>query len=141
MKSPGPIRAQIENIKRFRAAQLLAIAQQSIQDVVNDMQTPRAKGGNMPVDTGFLRNSLVSGEAGSMAQGPTRPDEGGSDAGAGVIMAIANMSLGDYLRFSYMANYAVYQELGANGRSGNYFMATSAKKFQSHVSRNAARMP
>ncbi|RDC66550.1 hypothetical protein HME9302_00001 [Alteripontixanthobacter maritimus] len=39
---------------------MLRVAKQSIQDVVKQAQTPVGKGGDMPVDKGFLRNSLVT---------------------------------------------------------------------------------
>ena len=34
---------------------VLAVSRAAIQDVINEAQTPVAKGGKMPVDTGFLR--------------------------------------------------------------------------------------
>ena len=34
-----------------------AVIKSAVQDMTNDMQRPRAKGGRMPVDTGALRNS------------------------------------------------------------------------------------
>ncbi|MCF6371050.1 phage tail terminator-like protein [Rhizobium halophilum] len=48
-------------------AQMRDVFAESVQDVVEMAQLPKARGGRMPVDTGALRNSLASGLNGSFA--------------------------------------------------------------------------
>jgi len=54
--------------KRMRAT-----ARTAVQETVEIAQTPRAKGGRMRVDTGFLRASIV-GKVGSMPSGQSKGD-------------------------------------------------------------------
>lgn len=73
-----------------------AVIKDSTQSVVEVMQTPKAKGGKMPVDTGNLRNSLMSSLSGGVgAMGP-----------ASHIMVAASMKAGDTATFTYTAEYA-----------------------------------
>lgn len=121
--------AQLADIRGLTIKRIEAVAKQSIQDVVDDMQTPKAKGGRMPVDTGFLRNSLVSGLDGSF--GPP-----GADSYTGVI---AGMEIGQVARFGYTAEYAIHQELGTSKMAGNHFMGGAAAKWPAYVAANAAK--
>lgn len=97
-------------------ARLNAVAKQSLQELVEEVQTPRAKGGNMRIDTGFLRAS-GQGSIGSMPTGPSRrPDdtEARYDDGSAVpdttVLTIARLKLGDVFYFGWTANYAKYRE-------------------------------
>ena len=121
--------AQVEAWANKTERQMSAIVKTAVQWTIADMQTPKAKGGNMPVDTGFLRNSLVTTLG------------GGTPAGAGsadsYILAIANYTLGDTITAGYTANYARYQEYGARGRTGNAFRARAVRKWQANVARAA----
>jgi len=121
--------AQLAAIRDLRLSQIEAVAKASIQDVVDDMQLPRAKGGRMPVDTGFLRNSLVSGLDGAF--GPPSPDS--------YVGVIAGLEIGQVARFAYTAEYAIHQELGTSKMAGNHFMGTAAAKWPAFVEANAAR--
>ena len=73
-----------------------AVAKQAIQDMTDDIQRPRASGGRMPVDTGFLRNSAGASLGGSPATGDLSSLEG----------ALINMQIGDTYTFGWGANYA-----------------------------------
>lgn len=101
----------------------------SVQDVCEDMQTPVAQGGRMPVDTSYLRNSLASGLNGSF--GPESPDS--------YVLTIAEMDLGDVARFGYGADYALFQEAGTSKMVGRHFMGSAAAKWPQIVEANAAR--
>lgn len=97
-------------------ARLNAVAKQSLQELVEEVQTPRAKGGNMRVDTGFLRAS-GQGAIGNMPSGPSRrPDdtEARYDDGSLVpdttVLTIARLKLGETFYFGWTANYAKYRE-------------------------------
>lgn len=100
---------------------------QSAQDVGEIAQRPVAKGGNMPVDTGFLRNSLVAGLNGTTSL--SGPDS--------YVLAIAGAELGDSIFFGWTANYARYVEYGTQGRAGRFFALSAAQQWQAIVARNA----
>jgi hypothetical protein len=115
------------------------VARQSIQEVVREAQTPRAKGGRMPVDTGNLRNSLASGLNGAFGAP-------GSDS---YTLIIAALRIGDVARFAWTAEYARRIELGFSGadslgrvyeQSGAGFVSAAAANWQNIVSRNAIRV-
>lgn len=78
------------------ANRMEAVAKQAIQDMTDDIQRPRAKGGRMPVDTGFLRNS-----AGAALN--SSPDTGNLSSLEG---ALIRMQIGDTYTFGWGANYA-----------------------------------
>lgn len=85
---------------------------ESAQRTINEAQKPRESGGNMPVDTGFLRNSgqaslntLPSGEA-------IKPKDfaGGAWSAEEAARVINQAQLGDRVIFGWVANYAPYME-------------------------------
>ena len=111
-------------------AQMKAVMQESVQEVVATAQTPKAQGGRMPVDTGNLRNSLASGINGSFgAPGPESYE-----------LTIAGMEIGDVARFAWTADYAMHQELGTSKMRGNHFVGAAAAEWPQIVERNAARV-
>lgn len=112
--------------------QMDAIVKTAVQDVVGDMQTPKAKGGNMPVDTGFLRNSLSTTLDGSTPRGSA----GGAES---YILAIAGYNSGDTILVGYTANYAVHQEYGTRFMQGNAFRARAVRKWPRFVAKAAKR--
>lgn len=128
--------AQVEDWANRTEAQLLDITRRSIQDLVeNHMQVPIAQGGNMPVDTGFLRNSGMA----ALNAWPIGEAEKPKDAKPGqfswnassLVLALANMKMGDTLFFGWVANYARKQEL----RNG--FLEGSTRKWSDIVAKNA----
>ena len=112
--------------------QMDAIVKTAVQDVVGDMQKPKAKGGNMPVDTGFLRNSISTTLDGSTPRGTA----GGAE---GYILAIAGYETGDTILVGYTANYAVHQEYGTRYLRGNAFRARAVRKWPQFVAKAAKR--
>jgi hypothetical protein len=121
------------DLQRFNAKvqrRALDVARESIQDVIDDAQTPKAKGGRMPVDTGFLRNSLASGLNGSFGA----PDENS------YTLTIGQLDLGDVARFAWTAEYAIFQELGTSSFAGNHFVGVAAAKWPQFVEANARRI-
>ena len=106
------------------------VARQSIQDVIEDAQTPKAKGGRMPVDTGFLRNSLVSGI--DRNYGAPSPES--------YVLTIAGLEIGDTAHFAWTAEYAMAQELGTSKMAGNHFAGVAAAKWPQIVKANAERV-
>ena len=108
--------------------QLLRVAKQSTQDVIRDAQTPVAQGGNMPVDLGFLRNSIVSSIEGGASIG-------GEDA---ISLTISQLQLGDVINFEWTADYAVPRHYMVGvGQGGGLWRDIAAAKWQDIVAKNA----
>lgn len=107
-----------------------AIFKQSVQDVTQDAQLPTAKGGRMRVDTGFLRNSHISGKNGSLS-------EQGEEA---YTATIASLELGDTYSAGWTAEYAAYREFGARGQEPDFFMRGALQKWNQFVRLNASKV-
>lgn len=84
----------------------------------------------MPVDTGFLRNSLAV----AVNAEPT------AATGPEVAARIAGFELGDTISARWTAHYAVHVEYGARGRPGRAFVRQAAQKWPAFVAANAARL-
>lgn len=95
----------IDNWTRMSELRMDAVFKQAAQDVAEAVQTPKAKGGRMPVDTGYLRNSF----AGAVNSFPSA--DGNVPFSMNPIIAeIIKARLGDRIVFGWSANYAVYME-------------------------------
>lgn len=90
-----------------------AVFKESAQRVIAEAQKPVGGGGNMPVDTGFLRASIqISVSEMPRIKTKSRPDP---KAGAGTYpapqtFALATVQLGQTLYVGYTASYAGFQE-------------------------------
>lgn len=110
------------------ADQMLRVAKQSVQDVVRSAQTPVAQGGDMPVDTGTLRNSLASSVEGGIA----------AEGGDSYVFSIAQMQLGDTISFAWTADYAIPRHYMVGvGQGGGLWRDKAAQKWQGFVNKNA----
>lgn len=135
----GSFTVQMQAFRNKTKEQMRAVLSASVQDVIEAAQTPEAQGGRMPVNTGFLRNSLVSELNGSqVAQGPES-----------YTLAAAQMEVGDVARFGWTAEYARRMELGFVGtdeagrtynQQGRHFVEGAAAQWPAIVERNAARL-
>jgi hypothetical protein len=110
-----------------------AVLRQSIQDVIEDAQTPVAKGGRMRVDTGFLRNSGQAG-IGQMPRGPSVNTGEAPSSEGDVTLTLARLKPGDTLYFGWTANYARTRE----HKDG--FLRMAVQKWQQIVNKNAAEL-
>jgi hypothetical protein len=122
--------AQVDDFIKRSEVYHTAVLKQSAQDFVADAQTPVAKGGRMRVDTGFLRNSHVSGLNGSTALS-------GAES---YVLTIAKMKLGDILDGGWTADYAIHREFGARGQAPDMFARGAAQKWPSFVKKNATKL-
>ena len=114
--------AVIDKVVADTKEKMFAVVKNSIQDVVEDAQTPLAKGGKMRVDTGFLRSSgqaqlnqlpvgetegreRAEGEVGVLPEYavPDKPDY--------ILPTLAKMKIGDIFYFGWTANYAKTREI------------------------------
>lgn len=121
---------QVEAFANKTREQMQNVLRNSVQDVLETAQRPKALGGRMPVDTGFLRNSLASGLNGTF--GP--PDS------SSYVLTVAGMDLGDVARFAWTAAYAIHQELGTSKFPGNHFVGAAAAQWQRFVDINVAKV-
>lgn len=110
----------------------------SIQKTVALMQEPLGAGGNMPIDTGFLRNSIVATPGATPPAISLRKNPGTGvfeyDSGA-VNLVIAGAKVLEGMTVLYSADYAVYVEFGARGRPGRRFVGLAVQQFPQVVSR------
>jgi len=110
-----------------------AVFHQAAQTVVEEMQKTRAEGGNMPVDTGFLRASLMA----SNDSMPTMRDPKPANAAAGsfaysadtVNLVINGTPLGGKVYCGYVANYANYVEMGTSKTPARLFVTLAAQRW------------
>lgn len=147
----GDFAAAVRGFVEETKADLLAIVRTSVQDLVDEMKTPKAAGGNMPIDTSFLQNSLAVSSAAIPSIDPSHDASQPPMTGnaAAIQAAIADMQLGDTLHFGFTAVYALRQNYGFTGwdslgryynQAGNLFVEKAVQNWQSIVSRNAARL-
>lgn len=107
-----------------------AIFKQSVQEVLHTANLPKAQGGNMPVDTGYLRNSLTA-NLNSPAAGTSRE---GTNADEDVALVIAGATVNDVIWAGWTANYAKYQEYKNGFREG------AAMQWRKIVNANVQRL-
>ena len=110
-------------------ARLEAVWKTAAQDIVREMQTPRAKNGRMPVQTSFLRNSFA-------ADINTTPSGNGETPyTSGPISIVVNRAkIGDTVVFGWSANYAVYVEARFS------FLRSAAQNWQQIVNKAAQKV-
>jgi hypothetical protein len=125
---------QIDTFVINTKERMLGVVRQSISNVVEETQTPTAKGGRMRVKTGFLRTS-GGASLNAPPTGPTRGDKHKVytwDADS-VNVVLAKMKLGDAFYFGWTAHYAKYREIYDG------FLEAASQNWQKHVDRAVAR--
>ncbi|WP_019170669.1 hypothetical protein [Pseudaminobacter salicylatoxidans] len=109
---------------------LTAVLRESTRRVIEVMQTPVNEGGNMPIDTGFLRASLVV-----VVNGDPPPARRISDGqkhmynASAIVLEIAKFNAGDRLVAGYTADYARHVEYGTNGHAGRAFTRLASQQW------------
>lgn len=91
---------------------MTAVFRQSAQDVIEEAQEPRGSGGNLPVDTGFLRNSGQAALNNTPSGESIKPKDyaGGTWSADEAALIISRAKIGDRVIFGWTANYAEYME-------------------------------
>ena len=90
----------------------LAIFRESAQRLAHQANRSRFDGGRMPVDTGFLRNSMAGSTSG-VPSGPTKGQPGQlytAPVGQPVEVAILSAQLGGSVWMGWTAMYAPFME-------------------------------
>lgn len=113
----------------------LSVVREAAQDMAVEANTPREKGGRLPVDTSFLRSTL-------RAKRNNKPRGKGENTGraprewdAGVIaLTLQRLQLGDRLVMGWTANYAEYME------ARYMFMRSAAQQWPQFVEGAAKRV-
>ena len=108
----------------------MAVLQQATQAVINEANTPVAKGGRMRVDTGFLRNSLKA-NIGSMPSGASSP---GNWDDSEVVLTLTRLQPGQVFYAGWTANYARPRE------HFDGFLRMAAQKWQDQVDAAARQL-
>ncbi len=107
--------AQVEGFAKKTVKLQEAILKESTQRLMERMQTPRGKGGNLPVDTGFLRASFHASLNAPVSD--VKFKVGGAAFGGGddYAFVIAGASIEDTIYGMYTANYAGFVHYGEGG--------------------------
>lgn len=108
----------------------MAALQQATQAVINEANTPVAKGGRMRVDTGFLRNSLKA-NIGSM---PSGASSAGNWDDAEVVLTLTRLQPGQVFYAGWTANYARPRE------HHDGFLRMATQKWQEQVDAAARQL-
>lgn len=115
------------------------IVSESIEELGRIAQTPKAKGGRMPVREGFLRNSYTASLSGSTAL--TGPDV--------YIAVLGEFQMGDTFFAGWTMAYAMRMEKGFVGtdrlgrrynQQGNFFMENALMQWAAINEKNAKRI-
>ncbi|MFN9716875.1 MAG: hypothetical protein ACK54U_02865 [Sphingomonadales bacterium] len=123
--------ADVSKFADKTADQMLKVARQSIQDTVRIAQRTVADGGDMPVDTGFLRNSLVTELRGAEV----------ATGGDSYVLGLSALQLGDPFQVAWTAEYAIPRHYMVGvGQGGGLWRDKAAQQWSRLVAQNAARV-
>ena len=131
--------AVIDDWTRESEARLRAVFRESVKRTVTIMQTPVGRGGNMPIDTGFLRASIRA----SLTVMPTLNMVRGADAvwtydQNQIVLTIAAAELGQTVYIGYTANYAGYIEFGTKFMPPRGYVANAVRQWPHTVTQVVA---
>lgn len=115
-------------VKRQELA-MEAVVKEAAQDLAEDVTTPRAKGGRLPVDTGFLRNSIAA----AVNSIPSGEPSDVFDMQP-TILAINKVKAGDRLVIGFTAEYARAMEFKY------FFVRSAAQNWPTHVTNATKRV-
>ncbi len=137
----GSFSAQVSAWVRETKERQVAVHKGSAQAIVAVMQTPRGAGGNLRVDTGFLRASLVATTGLTLPPTTAKPDGPTAfsyDAGP-INLIINGADIKDPITVVYTANYARHREYGARGQAGDRWVALAAQRWPEVVKQECAK--
>lgn len=127
---------QVDEFVRKTKERMTGVFRESSQRVIATMQEPVGAGGNMPIDTGFLRASLiVSKENLARIDPSSRPAKDSKHAWneSVAVVTIASAEIGDKIFAGYTAAYAGHQEYGTSKMEGRAFVRSAAAQWQNIV--------
>lgn len=103
--------AQVSEWAKAETEREEAVFRTAAQEVANDVRTPVAEGGRMPLKTGNLRRSLMA----STADMPTIKEGKTEFQDSGIELVIAGAQLGETIFLGFQASYAARREFGFVG--------------------------
>ena len=121
--------ATLDQWTRKTQRRIDAVLKDATQTVISVAQTPKSKGGRLPVDTGNLRNSLQSSIAGGAS----------GEGKESYIMVAGNMKGGDVATFTWTAEYAAAVNNGNRGRPGAHFVEGAVDQWPAVVRASIAK--
>lgn len=137
----GAFSAKVSAWVKETKARRDAVYRGSAQEIVAGMQTPRNEGGNLRVETGYLRSSLVATTSDTLPAVTFKPD--GIDAfpyDAGPISLVINgAEISEPITVVYTANYARPREYGARGQPADRWVALAAQRWPQVVEQQCAK--
>lgn len=141
--------ASVDAWVRATEQRMEAVFKESTQRIIEEVRKPEAKGGKMPVDTGYLRNSLVATTDGpTLMSRESKPEAGrqydqtGDALPQAVSLTITNAKLGQTIWACFTAAYAARMEYGFSGedslgrsfnQKGRGFVRLATQRWQSIV--------
>lgn len=128
--------AQVDAFAVATEKRVNALIRQSTQELIEQAQFPKAKGGRMRVDTGFLRASGQISLTG-MPSGPVRGEKKEPDSyeyNDPVALVLTKVKIGSTIFFGWTANYA----RARNNIDG--FLDVAIQNWQAIVNSVAARI-
>lgn len=113
-----------------------AVFKEASQRIIEVMQTPVGAGGNMPVDTNFLRASLRAtlGDPGFSVEYNTSDGTSYTYDASATSLVIAGAHLGDRISAVYTANYAFFVNFGTSKMPPRQFVGLAAQQWQRIIS-------
>lgn len=147
----GKFAAAFGEFERAVPARLLAVRNDAVQAMIFDAQRTVGDGGRLPVDTGYLRASLIA-TLGDDRPGVTKAPEGGGSFSwdPGQINLVVDGAPADAtLRFTYSAAYAMRVHYGFDGtdslgrsynQAGRYWVTMVAQNWQRYINAAAAEL-
>lgn len=111
------------------------IFKEACQELVAELNTL------VPVDTGFLRSSLMASTVSMPVLSLDNPGAGVFAPDIGTIeLVIAGADAGDTIYLGYTANYGAHVHYGANGRPGRPWVAMVAQRWPQIIATVSARV-
>lgn len=124
---------------------LTNVFRDATQTVANEVRKPKSKGGNMPVDLGNLRRSLMASAA-TMPTVRTGKDQEFAENDGAISLVIAGASIGQTIYLGFQAGYARRREYGFSGadalgrhysEAGDGFVRLTAQRWPEIVADSA----
>ncbi len=139
------VQSDIDRIVADTENRMLLVMRESLNNVVEEAQTPVAKGGKMRVDTGFLRISgraelnkipawLGRGRKRKPGESGILPEYAYDESNGPLVVILSRMKFGDTFFFGWTANYAKYRE------AYDGFLESALQNWQSHVDRAVEKL-
>ena len=133
--------AKVDDWARKSEARVDAVRRQSVQELTEVILTPKAKGGNLRVDTGFLRSSWLGSTAAMPKANREKPSGDNFDwDSASYAVTIANWKAGQTFYAGFGANYAAAREYGARGQPADLMVKLGVQRWQQIVEQVAREM-